>query len=196
MSSVKTSLFGSLNEDKFQNSFTISSCSSSLVSISLRDSLADDYNNNNNNNESLYLNKKNSFSFNDSSSIVKSNSDHLHDTMRKKIPNCNEKQKLKKQDYLNKNQSRNQKPRKNCSKRGFDTNSSCYNTQEIPMINRRESFKSMESSEISSNNLTYSDLDSNCNRNYSESKIQRRKLIKCILREDVDLMVNLTLETI
>lgn len=44
------------------------------------------------------------------------------------------------------------------------------------------------SSNISSNNLTCSDLDTS-NMSQDFIKLQRKKLIKCILREDLDLLV-------
>lgn len=48
-----------------------------------------------------------------------------------------------------------------------------------------------DSSDLSSNNLTLSELESNnsSNRNFSNIRLQRKRLIKCILREDIDLLV-------
>ena len=66
--------------------------------------------------------------------------------------------------------------------------------QEVPVNSFRRSSKSTESSEVSSNNLTCSELDAmngNANPIKTEIRLQRRKYIKCVLREDVDLLVNL-----
>ena len=47
-----------------------------------------------------------------------------------------------------------------------------------------------DSSDISSNNLTLSELESNNSlRTFSSVRLQRKRLIKCILREDIDLLV-------
>jgi hypothetical protein len=47
-----------------------------------------------------------------------------------------------------------------------------------------------DSSDISSNNLTLSELESNnSSRAFSSIRSQRKRLIKCILREDIDLLV-------
>ena len=65
--------------------------------------------------------------------------------------------------------------------------------QEVPVpTNSRRSLRSVESSEISSNNLTCSELETSSNHSHSEVRLQRRKLIKCVLREDVDLLVSTT----
>ena len=68
--------------------------------------------------------------------------------------------------------------------------------QEVPVssFSMRRSSKSTESSEVSSNNLTCSELDVENGTNSSlktEIRLQRRKYIKCVLREDVELLVNL-----
>ena len=61
--------------------------------------------------------------------------------------------------------------------------------------NKKGSYEAFSdlSSNISSNNLTCSDLDTTNNTNNSgngnDSKLHRKKLIKCILREDLDLLV-------
>ncbi len=66
-------------------------------------------------------------------------------------------------------------------------------TVQIGHTNNKKKFtRSIESSEISSNNLTLSELESSSQRStFSDSRLQRRKFIKCILREDVDLLVSL-----
>ena len=56
--------------------------------------------------------------------------------------------------------------------------------------NKKKYMRNVDSSEISSNNLTLSELESSSQRStFSDSRLQRRKFIKCILREDVDLLV-------
>jgi hypothetical protein len=63
-------------------------------------------------------------------------------------------------------------------------------SQEVPVNSfnsiKRNS-KSTESSEISSNNLTCSELDGNNGK--TETRMQRRKYIKCVLREDIEMLV-------
>jgi len=62
--------------------------------------------------------------------------------------------------------------------------------QEVPVNSFnsiRRSSKSTESSEISSNNLTCSELDGNNGK--TEIRMQRRKYIKCVLREDIEMLV-------
>lgn len=50
----------------------------------------------------------------------------------------------------------------------------------------------VESSEISSNNLTCSDLDTLSNNSYgTELRFQRKTLIKSILKEDINLLVSI-----
>lgn len=65
---------------------------------------------------------------------------------------------------------------------------------EVSIKSRKCYNKSAESSEISSNNLTCSDLDTNSNASYSEFRMQRKKFIKCILREDINFMKNLLVQ--
>ena len=62
---------------------------------------------------------------------------------------------------------------------------------EVPVDRYSRCYRTAESSEISSNNLTCSDLETASNNSYAEFRMQRKKFIKCILREDTNLMVNL-----
>lgn len=68
-----------------------------------------------------------------------------------------------------------------------------HETVPIDYANSKKRYmRNVESSEISSNNLTLSELESSSQRStFSDSRLQRRKFIKCILREDVDLLVSL-----
>jgi hypothetical protein len=56
--------------------------------------------------------------------------------------------------------------------------------------NKLGRFAINDSSDISSNNLTLSELESNnSSRAFSSVRLQRKRLIKCILREDIDSLV-------
>lgn len=62
--------------------------------------------------------------------------------------------------------------------------------QEVAIINKRHTNK-YESSDISSNNFTCSELDSlsNLSNSNQQQRLFRKKLIKCVLREDIDTLV-------
>ena len=85
---------------------------------------------------------------------------------------------------------------KNVSNKHLKKDGNNRQNQEVPVNSFnsiRRSCKSTESSEVSSNNLTCSELDavnSNGNNMKNDVRLQRRKYIKCVLREDVELLVN------
>jgi hypothetical protein len=105
------------------------------------------------------------------------------------------KSKRKIYNYYNKTLNKNHQQQHNYQNNGYNTNNESQQRQR-----NNESRLSDIQSEISSvNNLIYSDLDSTLNTSKYSSfstgcgnghKNERRKLLKAILREDIDLLVS------
>lgn len=69
--------------------------------------------------------------------------------------------------------------------------------QEVPVSKQRlnKKINRYDSSDASSNNLTCSELDTSSNHSSTNQRFQRKKFIKCVLREDIDTLVSFNILT-